>query len=122
MPVVRALADRALALDSSWGNGTLHEMFISLESLPEALGGSPARAREHFARAIELEGGRSPGPYVALAVGIAMPAQDRTEFESLLRKALAIDPERDPHNRLITLVQQRRARALLDHIDTMFTK
>jgi len=51
-----------------------------------------------------------------------MPAQDRTEFESLLRKALAIDPERDPHNRLITLVQQRRARALLDHIDTMFTK
>jgi predicted anti-sigma-YlaC factor YlaD len=122
MPVVRALADRALALDSSWGNGTLQEMFISLESLPEALGGSPARAREHFARAIELEGGRSPGPYVALAVGVAMPAQDRTEFESLLRKALAIDPEQDPHNRLITLVQQRRARALLDHIDTMFTK
>ena len=82
----------------------------------------PARAREHFVRAIELEGGRSPGPYVALAVGIAMPAQDRAEFESLLTKALAIDPEQDPHNRLITLVQQRRARALLDHIDTMFTK
>jgi predicted anti-sigma-YlaC factor YlaD len=122
MPVVRALADRALALDASWEHGTLQEMFISLESLPEALGGSPVRAREHFARAIELQGGRSPGPYVALAIGIAMPAQDRAEFESLLKKALAIDPEQDPHNRLIILVQQRRARALLDHIDTMFTK
>jgi predicted anti-sigma-YlaC factor YlaD len=122
MPSVRALADRALALDPAWSNGALHEMFISLDSLPEALGGSPARAREHFTRAVELEKGRSPGPYVALAMGVAMPAQDRAEFESLLRQALAIDPEQDPHNRLVTLVQQRRARALLDHIDTMFTK
>jgi predicted anti-sigma-YlaC factor YlaD len=122
MPSVRALADRALALDPTWGNGALHEMFISLDSLPEALGGSPARAREHFARAVEIQKGRSPGPYVALALGVAMPAQDRPEFESLLQKALAVDPEQDPHNRLVTLVQQRRARALLDHIDTMFTK
>jgi predicted anti-sigma-YlaC factor YlaD len=122
MPSVRALADRALALDPTWSNGALHEMFISLDSLPDALGGSPARAREHFTRAVELEHGRSPGPYVALAVGVAMPAQDRAEFESLLQKALAIDPEQDPHNRLVTIVQQRRARALLDHIDTMFTK
>jgi predicted anti-sigma-YlaC factor YlaD len=122
MPTVRAIADRALALDPEWSNGALHEMFISLDSLPDALGGSPARAREHFTRAVELEKGRSPGPYVALALGVAMPAQDRAEFESLLQKALAIDPEQDPHNRLVTLVQQRRARALLDHIDTMFTK
>jgi predicted anti-sigma-YlaC factor YlaD len=122
MPVVRALAERALALDETWGKGALHEMFISLDSLPEALGGSTAGAREHFTRAVALEGGKSPGPYVALAVGIAMPAQDRAEFESLLKKALAIDPEQDPSNRLVTLVQQRRARALLDHIDTMFTK
>jgi len=122
MPAVRALADRALALDPDWGNGAIHEMFISLDSLPEALGGSPAKAREHFERAVALEKGSSPGPYVALALGVSVPAQDRAEFESLLKKALAVDPEQDPHNRLVTLVQQRRARALLDHIDTMFTK
>jgi predicted anti-sigma-YlaC factor YlaD len=122
MPTVRALAERALALDESWGKGALHEMFVSLDSLPEALGGSTARAREHFARAVELQQGRSPGPYVALATGVAVPAQDRAEFEKLLQTALAIDPEQDPSVRLVTLVQQRRARALLDHIDTMFTK
>jgi predicted anti-sigma-YlaC factor YlaD len=122
MPVVRALADRALALDESWSKGAIHEMFVSLDSLPEALGGSPARAREHFAKAIELQHGLSPGPYVALATGVALPAQDRAEFEKLLQTALAIDPEKDPSVRLVTLVQQRRARALLDHIDTMFTK
>ena len=51
-----------------------------------------------------------------------MPAQDRAEFESLLKQALAVDPEKSPSTRLVTLVQQRRAQALLDHIDTMFTK
>jgi len=122
MPAVRALADRALALDESWGKGALHEMFVSLESLPEALGGSPARAREHFARAIELQKGLSPGPYVALATGVAVPEQNRDEFEKLLQAALAIDPENDPSVRLVTLVQQRRARALLDHVDTLITK
>ena len=122
MPVVRALADRALALDESWSKGALHEMFISLDSLPAALGGDPERARKHFARAVELQKGSSPGPYVALANGVALPAQDRAEFEKLLETALAIDPEKDPSVRLVTLVQQRRARALLDHIDTMFTK
>jgi TRAP transporter T-component len=121
-PTVRALADRALALDESWNKGTLHEMFISLESVPDALGGSPQRAREHFKRAVELEHGNSPGPYVALALGVDVPAQDRAEFEKLLNDALAIDPEKDPSNRLVTLVQQRRARALLAHIDTMFPK
>jgi len=122
MPVVRALAERALALDESWNKGTLHEMFVSLDSLPAALGGDPERARKHFSRAIELQKGLSPGPYVALATGVALPAQDRGEFEKLLQTALAIDPEKDPSVRLVTLVQQRRARALLDHIDTMFTK
>ncbi len=122
MPVVRALADRALALDESWSKGAIHEMFVSLDSLPEALGGSPTKAREHFARAVELQKGLSPGPYVALATGVALPAQDRAEFEKLLQAALAVDPEKDPSVRLVTLVQQRRARALLDHIDTMFTK
>lgn len=122
LPVVRALADRAIALDETWSKGALHEMFISLDSQSEALGGSPERARTHFRRAVELQKGLSPGPYVSLAIGIAEPAQDRSEFESLLKEALAIDPEKDPSTRLVTLVQQRRAQALLDHIDTLFTK
>jgi predicted anti-sigma-YlaC factor YlaD len=122
LPVVRALAERAIALDETWSKGALHEMFVSLDSQPEALGGSVERARAHFKRAVELQNESSPGPYVSLAVGVSVPAQDRPEFESLLKQALAIDPEKDPSTRLVTLVQQRRAQALLDHIDTMFTK
>jgi predicted anti-sigma-YlaC factor YlaD len=122
MPTVRALADRAIALDETWSRGTLHEMFVSLDSLPPALGGNPERARTHFAKAVELQKGLSPGPYVALALGVVVPAQDRAEYEKLLNEALAIDPEKDPSNRLVALVQQRRARALLDQIDTRIPK
>ena len=122
MPTVRALAERAIALDETWSRGTLHEMFVSLDSLPPALGGNPERARMHFTKAVELQKGLSPGPYVALALGVAVPAQDRAEYEKLLKEALAIDPAKDRSNQLVTLVQQRRARALLDQIDTRIPK
>jgi hypothetical protein len=122
MPTVRTLAERAMALDETWSRGTLHEMFVSLDSLPPALGGNPERARMHFTKAVELQKGLSPGPYVGLALGVAVPAQDRAEYEKLLKEALAIDPAKDPSNRLVTLVQQRRARALLDQIDTRIPK
>jgi predicted anti-sigma-YlaC factor YlaD len=120
LPVVRALAERALALDEIWDRGSLHELMISIDSLPEALGGSPDRAREHFNRAVALQEGLSPGPYVALATGVAVPLQARAEFESLLKKALEIDPDKNPSNRLAILITQRRARALLDQIDARF--
>ena len=121
-PTVRALADRALALDPAWNRGSLHELMITLDSLPEALGGNPERAREHFKKAVEIQKGLSPGPYVSLATGVAVPNQDRQEFERLLKEALAIDPEKDPSNRLVILVGQRRARVLLDRIDDKFSK
>ena len=121
LPTVRALADRAVALDDRWSKGALHELFITLDSLPEALGGSPARAKEHFEKAVALQNGVSPGPYVALATGVAVASQDRAEFQRLLKVALAIDPDKDPSNRLVTLVTQKRARVLLDRIDEHFT-
>jgi len=121
LPVVRALAERALSLDETWGNGAIHELMISIDSLPEALGGSPEKARGHFTRAVEIQKGNSAGPYVALATGVSVPAQNKAEFQELLNQALAVDPGKDPSNRLATLITQRRARALLDQIDTRFS-
>jgi predicted anti-sigma-YlaC factor YlaD len=121
-PTVRALIERALALDETWGKGSLHETMITIESLGEALGGSEAGAREHFKRAVEVQKGLSAGPYVALAMGISVKNQNRAEFERLLNEALAIDPDKDPTIRLPNLITQRRARALLAHIDTLFAK
>ena len=121
-PSVRALADRAMALDPNWNKGAIHELMITLDSLPEALGGNAARAREHFKTAVELQKGLYPGPYVSLATGVSVPSQDRAEYERLLNEALAIDPEKDPSNRLVTLIYQRRARVLLERVDEKFSK
>ena len=115
--VVRALAERALALDETWNYGSIHELMLTVESQGEALGGSEDRARRHFARAVEIQKGLAPGPYVSLAMGIAKGKQDRPEFERLLKAALAIDPEKNPDQRLITLIMQNRARFLLANVD-----
>jgi predicted anti-sigma-YlaC factor YlaD len=121
-PSVRALADRALALDPAWNKGAIHELMITLDSLPEALGGNADRAREHFKTAVALQKGLSPGPYVSLALGISVPNQNRAEFQQLLQSALAIDPEKDPSNRLVILLGQKRARVLLQRIDEKFSQ
>jgi len=119
-PAMRALAERTLVLDDTWNQGAPHELMITLDRLPATLGGDPAKARAEFKRAVELQHNLSPGPYVALALGVSQPAQDKKEFVDLLNQALAIDPDKDPDNRLVTLVEQRLARALLTQLDTRF--
>ena len=58
---------------------------------------------------------------VALARG-HLSASDGSGARELYEAALAIDPEKDPSNRLVILVGQRRARVLLDRIDEKFSK
>jgi hypothetical protein len=119
-PVVRALAERALAFDDTWGNGAIHELLMTVESQGEALGGSEDRARRHFTRAVEIQQGLSPGPYLGLALGVVKAKNDRREFTRLLEQALAIDPDKDPPNRLVTLIMQKRARFFQGHVDDLF--
>ncbi len=120
-PAVRALAERALALDETWWNGALHELMITLDS-QELLGGSQENARKHFDRAVELQKGLSPGPYLSLAMGVSVARQDRAEFEKLMNMALAVNPDANPSERLVTILLQRRAKLLLDQAEYLFLK
>jgi tetratricopeptide (TPR) repeat protein len=117
---VRALMDRGLALNEGYDGGAFHEALIILESLPEAMGGSPKRARAHFERAVALSKGERASPYVTLAQSVSIQTQNRTEFRELLAKALAVDPDRDPNQRLATLILQQRARQLLKREELLF--
>ena len=118
--IVRAVMARALALDERWEHGAIHEAMIALDGMPTLLGGSAARAREHFDRAIALSNGTSALAYVTMASSVAKPAKDRAEFKRLLEAALAIDASRAPALRLANLIAQRRARWLLSQIDRIF--
>jgi predicted anti-sigma-YlaC factor YlaD len=119
--MVHALMSRALQLDERFGDGAIHAAMIALEGRPE-WGGSAARAREHFDRAITISRGLDPGPYVALAMNVSRPERNRTEFVELLDKALSIKPADNPRNQLVVLVGQQRARRLLDRVDDFFPR
>ena len=121
--IVEALIDRALELDEKFENGAIHSFLISYETSRQGATGDPAeRARKHFARAVELSGGHSAGPYIALAEAVSVEKQDRAEFERLLQRALAIDPDKKPEMRLANLIYQRRARWLLARADELFAE
>jgi predicted anti-sigma-YlaC factor YlaD len=53
---------------------------------------------------------------------VAVSQQDRAEFESLLNRALTIDPDARPEWRLANLIMQRRARWLLSRVDQLFAE
>ena len=119
-PIVQALIRRALALDESFGSGAIHEVMISLEALPEDMGGNRDRARQHYLRAIELTKGHSAGVHVSYAMGVLLPQQKREEFVTLINQALAVDVDREPALRLANILAQQYAQYLLDHLDELF--
>jgi predicted anti-sigma-YlaC factor YlaD len=116
-----ALMKRALELREDFEYGSGHDFFISYEGgRPASAGGSVERARQHYARSVELSRGLRAWPHVTLAESVAVGAQDRQEFEALLRKALAVDPDREKPLRLANLIAQERARWLLGRMDDLF--
>ena len=118
LPEVEALLERALELDESWNEGALHSFQVTLAS---AKLGQPdyQKLRKHFDRALDLSGGNQAGLYVAYAEAVSISNQDRSEFVSLLNKALAIDPDQHKEVRLANIVAQQRAHWLLKRVDEL---
>lgn len=115
------IMERAYQLDPDFNNGAIHEFYIMYySSLPEGMGGDKEKARYHFGKAVELTEGMSASPYIALATTLCIKNQDVEEFKELLNRALEIDPDANPENRLINIINQRKARWYLKHIEDFF--
>ncbi len=119
LPAPGAMMHRALALDEAWGDGAIHEFFVSWDA---AQGGADglARAKQHFDRAVELSKGRHLGVFVSYAESVCVPRQDRAEFTRVLQHVLSYDVEADQAHRLANVLAQRRARLLLTHVEDLF--
>jgi len=118
---VEALIDRAYQLDPGFDHGVIEQFLISYESARQgAKGDFAARSKAHFDRAVALSDGQLASPYVAYAETVTIQMQQRTEFESLLKRALAVDSDARPEWRLSNLIMQRRARWLLSREDELF--
>jgi hypothetical protein len=106
---VRALLERAKALDDSWDHGAIYETLIALDGLPPLVGGSPAAARGDFDKAMALSDGQSVFARVAYAATLS----NQTEKRRLLQEAVAVDVSKVPSRRLTNLIAQRYAKVLL---------
>jgi predicted anti-sigma-YlaC factor YlaD len=116
-----ALLAQVNVWDPAYGGGSVHDILISFYGSAAAdMGGSEAKARAEFKRSLELSKGAKVGPYLALATAVSVKNQDAKEFRDLVGKALAIDADAFPPNRLENTLAQRRARWLLAHIGDFF--
>jgi predicted anti-sigma-YlaC factor YlaD len=123
LPIIGAVAERALALDEPFDSGALHVFMIAFEmARGRGSEGSTERARKHYRRALELSAGRQAGLYVSFAEAVSVPTRNRNEFGMLLRTALSVDPDAAPQWRLSNIIMQRRAKWLLGRTDELFTE
>jgi predicted anti-sigma-YlaC factor YlaD len=121
LPELTALIGRAYELDPDFNSGALDDFYVLFyASLPEGMGGDKSKAEIHYKRVLEKTKGLLAGPYVSYATAVAVPAQDYETFKSCLEAALAVDVEKDPANRLVNILAQRKARYLLDSAPDFF--
>jgi predicted anti-sigma-YlaC factor YlaD len=121
IPKAVSLIKKVLDLKDSFGEGAAHEFFVSYYgAMPAAMGGSEEKAREHFALAVKYSRGLILSPYIALATTVSVKNQNIGEFKSLLETALKIDVNKSKANRLVNVLNQQKARWLLEHSDNFF--
>jgi predicted anti-sigma-YlaC factor YlaD len=121
IPRAIALLQQVENWEDAYGQGAVHEIFVSFYgAAPADLGGSEKKARNNYLRAVELSRGKRAGPHIALASTVAVNNQDAAEFRDLLAKALAVDVDADPPDRLVNIINQRKANWMLAHIGDFF--
>jgi len=119
---IETLMQRAIALDEAWEMGSLHDFFVTWEGGRSSIGGSLDKAKQHFDRALALSNGQRVSPYVTWAEVISVGAQNKKEFQEMLNKALEVDVNKAPAQRLANVIGQRRARWLLSRTDELFVE
>jgi predicted anti-sigma-YlaC factor YlaD len=120
-PKAIALLNRSLEWDQNYEQGGAHDILISYYgSLPKEMGGNEETARSHFQSAVKIAGKRRNGPYLALAMSVCVNRQYREEFRLLCEETLNLDVNAYPENRLLNILNKKKAAWLLERIDQLF--
>lgn len=116
LPGALAMMERAEALDGGFNSGAIQEVLMAFyASAPEDLGGGRDKALEAYEKALEYSKGQSPSLHTSYAKCFCVPAQDGAGFDAALDRALAIDPDSIPENRLAITIARRQAEWLKSH-------
>ena len=118
LPQAVRLTRLAWQTDPTWGNGALTGLLATFEA--SRPGGNQQQALAWYDQAIAQGGSNNAGPLVSKAEGYALPAGDRSLFESLLERAAAIKDAPDSPLALQNEVMRRRAAWLLEQAADLF--
>ncbi len=121
LPRAAGLMDMVLKLDPEFEKSSIHDFYVSYYgSLPEYMGGSNKKARENFRKAVEYSDGKLISPFVSLATSVSINTQNFKEFRELLGKAVAFNVDLNPENRLVNIINKRKAKWYLENEEDFF--
>ncbi|UCD64673.1 MAG: hypothetical protein JSW34_04345 [Candidatus Zixiibacteriota bacterium] len=111
---VSLIMRRVLKLDETYYFGGAHLFFgVYYSSLPALFGGDPAKARQHFARAIEISEGRYLMARYLMARHYCALVLDEVSLRSELEDIISTPEDRYPQQNLANQIAKQRARRLL---------
>ncbi len=120
LPLAGALVEHVLTLDENYDLGAAHEFFVSYDA--SRPGGSTAKAREHYRKAVEISGGQRTSVYLALAENVALREQNLAEFKKLIAAVLTVDSDNHPQFRLVNTIARHRALWLESRLSDLFVE
>lgn len=111
-----AMLEKVCALNPEYLNGATWEILTKFyAAAPDSLGGGLEKAEAAYNKALELSKGKNPSIYVTYAVSFCIPKQDNGGFDEAVKKALGIDGETQPDNKLQITLSQNYAKWLKEH-------
>ena len=112
------MLEKVCSLDPGYSDGATWEILTKFyASAPDSLGGNIEKAEKAYKKALELSQGKSPSIHVTYALSFCVPKQNSKGFDEAIEKALAVNPELDPNNKLAISISQRYAEWLKENKD-----
>jgi hypothetical protein len=120
LALATVFVERSVELDETFYNAAGHTFLgVVNSSRGQAIGGDPAKGKQHFERALALNGRKMFLTHVNYAQYYAVQEQDRPLFDALVKEVLdAPEPEPSPVA-LPNTIARRRAKRLLSQADNL---
>jgi len=121
LPRAEALMEFVVKNDSSFYYGGAHVFLGTLYgSRPKMLGGNIDLAKDHFARALRINGGKFLMTYVYQARSVAVQTLDEALFDECLQKVESASLEILPEFRLANAIAKKKAQLLMSRRSELF--
>lgn len=121
LPIPRAIIQRVYELEDTFYYGAPHLFFgIIYGAYPKMYGGDPEKAKQEFDRALEISQGKLYMVKLMYADFYYKPLMDRENYVKIVQEVIDGDIEEAPENRLLNIMAQKQARAMLEAADEFF--